>query len=123
MLTNKKETTILGRIGTKGRVEYYFTIFGVITILFIEMKLKIGAAKVTKERLDIIAQVIAECDGKPRACLAYIFFAPDMTSRTPQRNFFDRTAYPMSSSSLKETLNLANHLLSKAAFLEIQSLA
>jgi hypothetical protein len=42
-------------------VEYYFEAIGSIAVLVIEMKLKIGSAK---ERLDAIAQVIAECDGQ-----------------------------------------------------------
>jgi hypothetical protein len=45
----------------KGRVKYYFEAFSSIAVLFIEMKLKIGSAK---ERLNAIAQVIAECDGQ-----------------------------------------------------------
>ena len=70
MLRNKPETIIDGRIGTQGRIEYFFKTFGAVAVLCIEMKLKVGN---DDERLKIIAQVIAECDGKPRASLAYIF--------------------------------------------------
>jgi hypothetical protein len=59
MLRNEPETIMASRIGTRGHIEY-FKIFGAIAILCIEMKLKIGN---NKERLDAIAQVIAECDG------------------------------------------------------------
>ena len=58
------------RIGTQGRIEYFFKTFGAVAVLCIEMKLKVGN---DDERLKIIAQVIAECDGKPRMSLAYIF--------------------------------------------------
>ena len=70
MLRNKPETIIDGRIGTQGRIEYFFKTFGAVAVLCIEMKLKVGN---DDKRLKIIAQVIAECDGKPRASLAYIF--------------------------------------------------
>ena len=73
MLRNKPETMIDGRIGTQGRIEYSFRTFGVVVVLCIEMKLKVGN---DDERLKIIAQVIAECDGKPHASLAYIFCSP-----------------------------------------------
>ncbi|KAF8622535.1 hypothetical protein AX15_006941 [Amanita polypyramis BW_CC] len=60
MLRNKPETMIDGRIGTQGRIEYFFKTFGAVAVLCIEMKLKVGN---DDERLKIIAQVIAECDG------------------------------------------------------------
>jgi hypothetical protein len=50
-----------GRITNRGRVEYFFKSFGAIAFLVIEVKLKIGSGQ---ERLDAIAQVIAECDGQ-----------------------------------------------------------
>ena len=70
MLRNKPETIIDGHIGTQGRIEYFFKTFGAVAVLCIEMKLKVGN---DDERLKIIAHVIAECDGKPRVSLAYIF--------------------------------------------------
>jgi len=60
VLRNEPETIIAGRIGSRGRVEYFFKAFGATAILCIEMKLKIEN---DTERLDAIAQVIAECDG------------------------------------------------------------
>ena len=57
---NFPESTIKGRMTTKGKIEYYFKAFGATSVLFIEVKLRIGSAT---ERLDAIAQVIAECDG------------------------------------------------------------
>lgn len=57
---NLPESTISGRIAMKGRIKHYFRAFGSVSVLFIEIKLRIGS---TKERLDAIAQVIAECDG------------------------------------------------------------
>jgi hypothetical protein len=53
------ESIIKGRITTKDRVEYYFRTMGSIAVFFVEMKLVIGSGD---ERLDAIAQVIAECD-------------------------------------------------------------
>jgi hypothetical protein len=70
MLRNKPETMINSCNGTQGCIEYFFKTFGAVMVLCIEMKLKVGN---DDERLKIIAQVIAECDGKPRASLAYIF--------------------------------------------------
>lgn len=57
---NKPESMIPGRIASQGRIEYYFKIFGVIATVFIEVKRKIGDTGT--DRLDAIAQVIAECD-------------------------------------------------------------
>ena len=61
MLRNNPETTISGRIGTQGCIEYFLKTFGAVAIIFIEMKLKVGN---DAERLEAIAQAIAECDGK-----------------------------------------------------------
>jgi hypothetical protein len=52
---------IEGRITTKDRVEYYFEAIDPIAVLFIKMTPKIGNFT---ERLDTIAQVIAQCDGQ-----------------------------------------------------------
>jgi hypothetical protein len=60
MLRNRPETMIDGRIGTQGRIEYFFQTFGAIAVLCIEMRLRVGN---DDERLKVIAQVIAECDG------------------------------------------------------------
>jgi hypothetical protein len=70
MLKNIPETKISGSIGTQGRIVHSFSIFGAIAVLCIEMKLVVGN---DEERLKIIAQVIAECNSKPHACLTYIF--------------------------------------------------
>jgi len=56
------ETIIEGRIATKGRVDYFFKIFGAIAILCVEWKLKKEPIRSVCMR---IAQVIAELDGKP----------------------------------------------------------
>jgi hypothetical protein len=45
---------------TRRRIEYHFLVFGGLSILVIEVKIFLGTAD---ERLDAIAQVIAECDG------------------------------------------------------------
>lgn len=58
-IVNTPESMIYGRITTRGRIEYYFLVFGGFSILVIEVKYKLGDAD---ERLDAIAQVIAECD-------------------------------------------------------------
>jgi hypothetical protein len=49
-----------GRITTRGKM-YHFKTFGALTVVFVEAKLKIGSVE---ERLNVIAQVIAECDGQ-----------------------------------------------------------
>jgi hypothetical protein len=46
---------------TKGRAEYLFKIIGSTGVLLVEMKLSSGCGE---ERLNAIAQVIAECNGK-----------------------------------------------------------
>jgi len=58
---NLPEPILDSRVTTKGKIKYYFKAFGSIAVLFIEIKLKMGGKK---ERLDAIAQVIAECDGQ-----------------------------------------------------------
>ena len=45
---------------TKGRVEYHFLVFGGLSVLVIQVKYELGTSE---ERLDAIAQVVAECDG------------------------------------------------------------
>jgi len=40
---------------------YYFRAFGSVSVLVVEVKQKVDNEK---ERLDAIAQVIAECDGQ-----------------------------------------------------------
>lgn len=58
-LFNTPETLLEGKLTTKGRIEYQFTTYGGITVVFIEIKLDIGSLT---ERLNCFAQVIAECD-------------------------------------------------------------
>jgi hypothetical protein len=41
------------------RIKYYFNAFGSIPVLFIQVRLTFGGAT---ERLNAVAQVIAECD-------------------------------------------------------------
>jgi len=60
LLFNTPETVLEDRLTTKGHIEYQFTTYGGITVVFIEAKLDIGNLT---ERLNCIAQVIAECDG------------------------------------------------------------
>jgi hypothetical protein len=67
-LLNKPETIMEGRITTKGRIEYQFQSYGSINIVFIEVKLNIGSST---ERLNFVAQVIAECDGMVRDALDF----------------------------------------------------
>lgn len=59
VLSNTPETLLEGRLTTKGRIEYQFKIYGVITVVFIEAKIDIGNLT---ERLNCFAQVIAECN-------------------------------------------------------------
>ena len=57
---NTSESIIPDRMTTRGRIGYHFLAFGGLSVLVIEVKFFIGTAD---ERLDAIAQVIAECDG------------------------------------------------------------
>jgi len=60
IVRNTPEKILEGRIATKGRIEYQFRTYGGVTVVFIEVKLEIGGLT---ERLNCVAQVIAECDG------------------------------------------------------------
>ena len=60
LLLNTPETVIDGRLTTKGRIKYHFKTYGGVTVVFVEVKLVIGS---DAERIDYVAQVIAECDG------------------------------------------------------------
>jgi hypothetical protein len=59
-IRNVPESVIQGRISTRGRIEYHFLVFGELSLLVIEVKFRLGTGD---ERLNAIAQVIAECDG------------------------------------------------------------
>jgi len=59
IVLNTPETALEDRI-TKGRIEYQFRTYGGVIVVFIVVKLKIGGLT---ERLDCVAQVIAECNG------------------------------------------------------------
>jgi hypothetical protein len=61
-MINTPETILEGRLTSQGRIEYQFQTCGGVTVVFIEVKLQIGGLE---ERLNCIAQVIAECDGMP----------------------------------------------------------
>ena len=59
-IQNTPESLMNGRITTRGKM-YHFKTFGALTVVFVEAKLKIGSVE---ERLNVIAQVIAEFDGQ-----------------------------------------------------------
>jgi hypothetical protein len=61
-IRNLPGSLMSGCITTKGRIEYRFKSFGTLSVVFVEVKLKIGSDD--DDRLDAIAQVIAECDGQ-----------------------------------------------------------
>jgi len=64
---------IPGRMTIRGRVEYHFLVFGRLSIVVIEVEYTLGNAE---ERLNAIAQVIAECDGM-QACTTSLSPAHD----------------------------------------------
>ena len=63
LILNDPETLMPGRIATQGRIEYHFKVIGGLTVLFVEVKLFIGS---DAERMNAIAQVIAEADGESK---------------------------------------------------------
>ena len=69
LVFNNPETILEGRLTTKGRIEYQFMTYGGVTVLFIEVELEIGGST---ERLNCVAQVIAECDGMVQNALDLI---------------------------------------------------
>jgi len=73
LIYNTPESLLEGRIASKGRMEYQFKAFGGITVLFVEVKLNIGSLS---ERLDCIAQVIAEADACAWTNLHQEFIVP-----------------------------------------------
>lgn len=50
-----------GRWTSRDRIEYQFVAFESVVLLFMEVKLKTGSSV---ERMNAIAQLIAECDGE-----------------------------------------------------------
>lgn len=60
LITNVPECIIPGRITKRGRIEYQFKVCGTLTMLFVEIKFHITDGC---ERLNAIAQIIAEADG------------------------------------------------------------
>lgn len=56
-IQNTPESLMSGRI-TKDRIDYHFKTFGLITVVFVEMEPEPG------NRLNVIAQVIKECEGQ-----------------------------------------------------------
>jgi len=60
-LQRTSESIIEGRVTKRGKIEHYLRAFGPVSVLIVELKLKVWN---DKERLDAIAQVIAECDGQ-----------------------------------------------------------
>ena len=58
---NLPESTIEGRIATKGRLQYHFTTIISTALVLIEVRFRIGHIY---ERMDAVAQVIAECYGQ-----------------------------------------------------------
>ena len=68
-LRNFPESTINDHIDTQVCIKNLFRMFDA-AILFIEMKLSV---EIDVKRLKAIAQVIAECDGKPHASQACTF--------------------------------------------------
>jgi hypothetical protein len=86
---NTLESVILGRMATRGRIEYHYVVLGGLSLLIIEVKYTIGNAQ---ERFNAIVQVIAECDGMQRLTLlsarihiAFIAWACDYAN--DRRNF------------------------------------
>ena len=58
-IQNTLESLMSGRI-TKDRIDYHFKTFGLITVVFVEMEPEPEPGN----RLDVIAQVIKECEGQ-----------------------------------------------------------
>lgn len=60
LIKNTPESLMLGRVATKGRIEYQFKVYGTLTLLFVEVKLPTGTFD---DYLNAIAQVFTETDG------------------------------------------------------------
>jgi hypothetical protein len=63
-IVNKPEGLLDFDLTKKGRIEYYFYALDSISIVFIEVKKEMVAGRA---RLDVIAQVLAECAGMSKA--------------------------------------------------------
>jgi len=90
---NTPKSVIPAHMTTRGRIEYHYVVLGGISLLVIEVKYTMGNAQ---ERLNAIAQVIAELDGMQTLPLLsariYIsFIACDYAN--DHRNFPPTTVY------------------------------
>jgi hypothetical protein len=72
LIFNTPEALKEGEMTRKGRIVYQFKMHGGVAIVFIEVKRDTGT--ISSERLDFIAQVIAECDGTAQAILLLLVY-------------------------------------------------
>ena len=101
---NLPESHIEGRFTTGGRVEYYFISFGSISVLVIEVKHKIMA-----NRLNAIAQVIAECDGQSLDINFWYWYSSNLKFVAGQTHVALRLwCLSLEYSAMEQSLNFSN---------------
>lgn len=72
-VTNLPEELMQGGVTTRGRIEHQFMVFGAIAVVFIEVKKGLLSGQ---NRLDQVAQVMAEADGTNHAHTHYPTSSP-----------------------------------------------
>jgi hypothetical protein len=80
-------------MSVKGRIEYYYIVLGGLSLLVIEVKYILGNAQ---ERLNAIAQVIAECDGTQPSVILSVRLHVSLTAcdyANDRRHFPPATVY------------------------------
>lgn len=74
-IMNSPEKLFSGGVTSKGKIEYQFMSLNTVIIVFVEVKREMAAGSA---RLDQIAQVMAEADGKQASCFllhpSFLFF-------------------------------------------------
>jgi hypothetical protein len=104
-IRNVPESVIQGRISTRGQIEYYF--FGEISLLVIEVKFRL---RTSDERLNAIAQIIAECDGMDQSSLQiYPELLNSFHSKEATRSLLSRGVFRTSDPQPFERLSTADY--------------
>jgi hypothetical protein len=91
-IRNTPEIIIPGRTSTKGRIEYQFVVFGGLSVLVIEVKYVLKSGE---DRLNAIAQVVAECDGMVMLASRFDCFEPSFSACDYANDRLDFPPFPV----------------------------
>jgi hypothetical protein len=79
-------------MSTKGRIEYQFVVFGGLSVLVIEVKYVLKSGD---DRLNAIAQVVAECDGMVMLASRFDCFEPSFSACDYANDRLDFPPFPV----------------------------